>query len=240
MGREFAIALQFLTRIPVRVGELAPWEFAASARWFPLVGALIGALVGAALFAGSRIDPWLGALAALAVWVLVTGALHLDGLADLSDALGAAHRDPARFLEVLKDPHIGGFGVVAIVLAVAAKLVLLMLCATHAVSWAVLVLVPAWARYGAYVWSRTLAPLAPGAGARSTRREGPVGIVVWALALAALSVWLDLALIAALPLLLAWWLFLRMRLGGMTGDCLGAGIELVEIALLVCLVLAAG
>lgn len=239
--RGFAVALQFLTRIPVKVTSYEPSQFASSAPWFPVVGALVGSLVAAALIAGARFDPWLAALAALAVWVLITGALHLDGLADLCDALGAAHRNPARFLEVLKDPHIGTFGVVAIVLAVAAKLVLLMLIAKHAGPVAALILIPAWARYGAYAWSHTLPALAEGeahrfAGAGARALAGPAG---WGIVLAALSAWIAPALLFAIAALFAWWLFLKLRLGGLTGDCLGAGIELTEIALLLAIVVAA-
>jgi adenosylcobinamide-GDP ribazoletransferase len=128
--RAFLLALQFLTRIPTpQVDDFRPEDLSRSAIWFPLVGAVIGGLVAAALALGALVDPWLGALAGLMVWVWITGALHLDGLADLADALGAAHRDPQRLLEVLRDPHIGTFGVVALVLVLAAKLVLLALVA---------------------------------------------------------------------------------------------------------------
>jgi adenosylcobinamide-GDP ribazoletransferase len=234
----FAVALQFLTRIPVRLKGYETSQFAASALWFPVVGVLIGGIVAGALWAGSRIDPWFGALAALAAWVLITGALHLDGLADLCDALGAAHRNPARFLEVLKDPHVGGFGVVAIALAIVAKIVLLMLCAKQDAPVAALVLAPSWARYGAYAWSQTLAPLSAGSAQRLARTGAAPGLVVSGLVLAAASVWVSPVLLIALPVLFAWWLFLKYGVGGMTGDCLGAGIELAEIALLTALVVA--
>jgi len=81
-----------------------PAELPCSARWFPLVGMLIGVLLATVLWLGSCIDPWLGALLTLMLWVRITGALHLDGLADMSDALGAAQRDRDRFLAVLADP----------------------------------------------------------------------------------------------------------------------------------------
>src|SRR3546814_8049336 len=86
---------------------------------------MVGALVAGAGWAGARIDPWTGSLAALIVWVAVTGALHLDGLGDVADASGAAHKDRARLLGVLGDPHVGSFAVVAIALQLIAKLVLL-------------------------------------------------------------------------------------------------------------------
>jgi len=255
--RGLILALQFLTRLPTpRVPDFRPEDLAASAAWFPVVGAVVGVVVAAALVAGAFVDPWLGALAGLMVWVWITGALHLDGLADLADALGAAHRDPQRVLEVLRDPHIGTFGVVAIVLVLAAKLVLLavvakqlapladairiapvagvaiLLGAELAVPVAALALVGAWARFGAVVWSQTLPPLAPGSAERFAWRTRRASLVAWAAALIVAAVWLFPPLAAA-PLAIAlWWVFLKRRLGGMTGDCLGAGVEVCETALL--------
>src|SRR3546814_15326329 len=94
-------------------------------RWFPAVGLIVGALVAGAGWAGARIDPWTGALAALILWVAVTGALHPDGLGDIADGSGAAHKDRERLLAVLGDPHAGSFAVVALALQLIAKLVLL-------------------------------------------------------------------------------------------------------------------
>lgn len=237
--RGLLLAVQFLTRLPTpRLARFHPEDLAASAVWFPAVGALVGGAVAAALAAGGRTDPWLGALAGLGLWVWITGALHLDGLADTADALGAAHRDPGRVLEVLRDPHLGAFGVVALVLAVLAKLVLLMLFARDGHPLAALALVSAWARLGAVLWSQTLPPLAPGSGERFAWRARRASLWLWALALGAASVWLAPALLAAPLALAAWWWFLRRRLGGMTGDCLGAGVEVCEIALLALLVVA--
>jgi adenosylcobinamide-GDP ribazoletransferase len=229
--RGLILALQFLTRVPTpRIARMRPEDLAHSAGWFPLVGALVGLAVAAALAAGNLVDRWLGALAALLVWVWITGALHLDGLADLADALAAAHRDPKRLLEVLRDPHIGTFGVVAIVLVLAAKLVLLALLV--AAPAAVLALVAAWARLAAVIWSQTLPALASGTGERFAWRARREILVAWGVALLVASALLVPPLVAA-PLAVAlWWAFLRRRLGGMTGDCLGAGVEVTEIALL--------
>ncbi|MEG0821461.1 MAG: adenosylcobinamide-GDP ribazoletransferase [Burkholderiaceae bacterium] len=234
--RGILLAIQFLTRLPTpQLAHFDPAELWRCSRWFPLVGLLIGAILAGASLLGSQIDPWLGAIAALAAWVWVTGALHLDGLADMSDALGAAHRDPERFLAVLKDPHVGSFGVVALVLAIVTKLVLLMLVAGHG-AWLALMLVPAWARLGTLVWSLALPPLAAGNGERFRWAISWWQIGAWTLLLAAASVWLAPSLLAAPVLIALYGLWLKRRLGGMTGDCLGAGVELVEIGLLLSLV----
>jgi len=234
------LALQFLTRLPTpQLKTFHPSWLAASARWFAVVGLLVGTLLALVALAGARIDPWLGALAALGAWVWVTGGLHLDGLGDLADALGAAHRDPERFHAVLKDPHVGSFGVLTLGMALLAKLVLLMLVLkSGAAPWGLLLL-PAWARLFAVAWSATLPPLAGGSGERFGWQPHWPSFSANLLLLVGLSAWLAPALLAAPLAGLAWWAFLRYRLGGMTGDCLGAGIECCEMLLLLLLVIAA-
>lgn len=237
------LAVQFLTRLPTpAVRDFRPEQLAGAVVWFPLVGVLVGAAVAAAAWLGGRIDPWLGALLGLAAWVAVTGALHLDGLADLADALGAAHRHAGsearreKLLAVLADPHLGVFGAVALFLQLLAKLVLLML-ALQAGAHLALLLVPAWARWGVLVWSG-LPSLKPGLGERFAWRAGAGATLAWAGALAAASVLLP-ALWLAPVLALAWRRYLSRRLGGMTGDALGAGVEWLETGLLLCVVILA-
>lgn len=236
--RGFLLAVQFLTRLPVpAVREFDAAALARSAIWFPAVGLLLGGLIAGAAWLGARVDPWLGALLALAVWLWSTGGLHLDGLADLFDALGAAHRDRERFLAVLADPHLGAFGAMALMLQLLAKLVLLMLALRLGASPWLLVLIPAWARLGAVWWSQTLPPLKPGLGERFSWRASGAGVWLWLAALWALSAWIDPVLALAPLLILGWRQFLMRKVGGMTGDCLGAGVEVTEslALLLVCL-----
>lgn len=234
--RGLILAVQFLTRLPTPpVRDFQSADLARAAVWFPLVGLLVGVIVAAALWGGARVDPWLGALLALLAWVWVTGALHLDGLCDLADALGAAHRDPERLLRVLADPHVGAFGVVALVLQLLAKLVLLMLLARLELFWAVM-LIPAWARLGPLVWAR-LPSIKQGLGERFAWSCPRWAIALWALMLLPAGV-LYPALLAAPVLILLWRGYLLKRLGGMTGDALGAGVEVLESGLLLALVLA--
>jgi adenosylcobinamide-GDP ribazoletransferase len=232
--RGLILAIQFLTRLPTpQLRDIDPANLPRSAHWFPLVGVLIGVLLVAALWLGSRIDPWLGALLATLLWVWVTGALHLDGLADMSDALGAAHRDRERFLAVLADPHLGTFGVVSLVLQLACKLVLLMLLARSGQYWAVL-LVPAWARWGTLIWAR-LPALKSGMGQRFGGQISQPSIWMLGTLLMACSVSNPVLWCAPL-LVLAWREFLLRRVGGMTGDLLGAGVEVIESIVLLLLV----
>ncbi len=234
--RGLILAIQFLTRLPTpALANFKPEELARAAIWFPLVGLLLGALLAAALWLGARVDPWLGALLGLLAWVGLTGALHLDGLADLADALGAAHGDKDRLLSVLADPHMGVFGVTALGVQLLSKLVLLMLLAKAGVFWPLL-LIPAWARLGPLLWAR-LPSIKPGLGERFAWNIGLAGVGGWAALLTTASLWAP-ALLAAPLLILGWRAYLRARLSGMTGDALGAGVEWLESGLLLALVLA--
>lgn len=235
--RSFGHALQFLTRLPApRFAEFDSQDLSRSAIWFPLVGILIGAVVAAAVWAGGHASPWVGALVGLITWIWITGGLHMDGLGDVADALGAAHRSPARFLEVLRDPHIGAFGAMAIGLQLIAKLVLLAEISTTPALLA-LILVPAWARWGTLVWSLVVPPLASGSGERFSWEISRPATIAQGIALMALSLWLAPALLAALLVVPALALYWKMRLGGITGDCLGASVEVTESLLLLAMVL---
>lgn len=233
--KRLIVAFGFLTRLPMPRVTADADDFAAAIRAYPIVGLVIGALLAASGAAGSLLDPWIGAVAALLVWVAITGALHLDGLGDLADGLGAAHRDRARLLAVMADPHVGSFGVVAIVLQLLAKLVLL-----HALTptgWGPLVLVPFAARIGPLAWARWLQPLREGLGAMVARAVRPRDVIGWGLVLSAVAVVVPALLVTPL-LLLAFGGWLRWRIGGVTGDCHGAGIELVETSLLLAIIVA--
>ncbi len=235
--RGLILATQFLTRLPTpQVRDFEPADLSRCAVWFPAVGLIVGALLaGLALLAGGQ-QPALAALLLLVFWVWITGGLHLDGLADLADALGAARGKPERFLEVLKDPHLGSFGVIALGLMLLAKLLLLTLLPTGAP--AALLLIPAWARLGPLFWVWWLPALHGGMGDRFAWQRQPRAVLLWALPLALLSVWLSPRLLLAPLLIAGWGLFLRRRLGGQCGDALGAGIEITELGLLISLAIA--
>lgn len=229
--KRIVLAVQFMTRLPVPWrGAVTPGDFAASMRWFPIAGIPVGAAVAAAAWLGASRDPLLGALAGTIAWAAITGALHLDGLADIADAAGAAHGDKARLLHALADPHVGSFGVTCLVLQLATKLVLLdRLIAAGA--WTSILFVPLAARTGILAWQYWLPPLGNGLALRFAGAVRPHHLSVWAMVLvctgfAAPSIWF-----APVPILLwGWWL--KRRIGGISGDGHGAGIELIESALL--------
>lgn len=234
--RGLILAFQFLTRLPMpEIFGFKKEELSSSAIWFPLVGLCIGLLLMFAALLGGSASPWLAALLVVLAWIGITGGLHLDGAADLADALGAVHHDPERFHAVIKDPHTGSFGVIAIVAILLTKLV--------AVAWIVespeislwpLLLIPAWTRLGAIFWSQTLPAIAPGSGERfkwavPENRLWGWGALLFVLTLFAVSL---LFTAAVITFLLLWRAYLKWRLGGMTGDCLGAGIEYCECLML--------
>lgn len=235
--RGLRLSTQFLTRVPVpAVENIAPEEFSRSSAWFPVIGFLLGVVVSTVIYICAHRNATLATALGLLAWVWITGALHLDGLADLTDALAAAHRDKQKFFAVLSDPHIGALGVVSIVLV-------LILKATGLGQLSVpdlfaLPLVPAWARLGPLAWSRWLKPLKPGHGERFSSQLNVGWIVLWTLVLLAASAKLAPILCAAPLAIGAWGFWLRWRLGGTTGDCLGAGVEITELVLLYALVLA--
>ena len=229
--RGLRLATQFLTRLPVPgVTDFSNNELARAGAWFPLVGAVVGSLVAAVLLLSGARSEFLGAALAVLAWVWLTGALHLDGLGDLADALAASHRDPKRFLSVLGDPHLGTFGVVSIVLAIVLKMAALS-SLQGLVIWG-LPLVAPWARLATLAWSRWLPPLKAGQGERFAWSPHVGSIVFWTILLMAVSAWVAPVLCAAPLVLAGWGVWLKLRVGGMTGDCLGAGVEVTEIALL--------
>lgn len=224
------IAIQFLTRLPTPRIAVSGEELAASMRWFPAVGLIVGALVAGAGWVGGRIDPWTGALFALLVWVVVTGALHLDGLGDIADASGAAHKDRERLLAVLGDPHAGSFAVVAIALQLLAKLVLLR-ALIDGDSFIAIALIPFSARIGPLVWSRALPDLHAGLGSRFRNVVRSIDFAIWGALLLA-AAWISPSLLTAPVIFAVWGWWLKHRIGGISGDGHGAGIELGESALL--------
>ena len=229
--RRLLLALQFLTRLPLPAVRADAEDFAKSMRWFPLAGLVVGAAVAGAWWLGSRLgDPWLAALLGLAAWTGMTGALHLDGLGDIADAAGAAHKSRERMLEVLADPHIGSFGAVAIGVQLIAKLVLLHgLVAINA--FPAIALIPFAARVGPLLWTRWLPDLHPGLAARFRDVVRPVDLALWTLAWLGAG-WFSPSLLVTPVLLFGWAAWLWRKLGGISGDGHGGGIEVTETGLL--------
>ena len=118
----FLIALQFLTRFPVTLSiNWTDKKIAASLLWYPFVGGLIALVLIVFLQLFSTQPPMLASALTLAVWVLITGGLHLDGLADSADAWIGSHGNRQRALDIMKEPQAGPIAVIVIVLLLLIK-----------------------------------------------------------------------------------------------------------------------
>ena len=242
--KHFILAVQFLTRVPTpQIKDFVQEDLAHSAPYFPLVGLLLGALIAGAVYLGQMVDPWAGAFFGILLWTALTGALHLDGLGDLADALGASHASPERFHEVMKDPHLGVFGVISVLLQLMGKSIFLMLLCKTDFVWLVIPVVAS-ARLGPLVWTAFLpvlksnAPSEIGSGERFSWATNPVPMVLWSISLGVVSLCVAPVLFVMFATIVGWWAYLKIRLGGQTGDCLGAGIEICEsVGLAGCVVL---
>lgn len=234
--RAAAAAVSFLTRVPLGRLELTADDVAGGAFLFPAVGAGIGALVAltAEGVAGS-LAPFLAGVVASALEALLTGAIHLDALADAADGLGAP--SPESALEVMRDPTIGTFGALALLLDTLFKVgAIAMLVAADAL----LPVVAAFALGRAAPLGLGLAlPYArAGSGSGRALTDGSAwpraGGIVLAAAIATAALGWDAFVVAgaAAGLAIAIGVTARFRLGGVTGDVLGAATELVTTAAL--------
>ena len=236
--RGLVIAFGFLTRLPVPRIEALPGTWAGSLKWYPLVGLVLGALlVALATLLSGPLHALPAAAIVLVAWVALTGALHLDGLADSADAWIGGIGDRARTLAIMKDPRSGPAGVVALVLVLLLKFSAL---ATLADPW-LLLLPPLLGRAAIVAWFLTT-PYVRVGGLGDPLRGAPATGCRIAVVLAALpSLYFGKAgFLALLAALVTGWLWRRAvvrRLGGFTGDTAGALAELVEASTLVMLVL---
>ncbi len=226
-------ALAFLTRIPIP-GSLHPTDAAAVGRamlFFPLVGALIGggaALLGRGL---TLFPPMVAAILVVAYGALVTGALHLDGLADSADGFGGGKtRDDV--LRIMKDHAVGAFGATALVLLLALKMACV---ASLLADWRVLILAPLVARWASVPLCRLLPPArSDGLGQALGAHVGAVEIIGASVLALGGAWWLGgargLGCVGVVALSSAFGgLVCVRRIGGITGDTLGANTELSEV-----------
>lgn len=239
------IALQFLTQLPVRLpGMPAPEAVGRSLLWYPAVGLLLGLILWLLAAALAEVAALMQAALLLAVWVGLTGALHLDGLADSADAWLGGHGDRDRTLAIMKDPRSGPIAVVIVVLVLLLKFAAL---ASLAESLGMaLWLAPVLGRSALLGLFLTVRYVRPGGLGQALAEHLPRRSAGWVLLLVAALILLtcgSAGLVALLAVavvgLLARRAMLR-RLGGTTGDTAGALVELSECAVLVGLVLYAG
>lgn len=236
--RALFASVAFLTRIPVPgAARLDAGDVGRAARWFPLVGLLLGGLyVVMARLLAPRLPAEVIAVLVVVAEAAVTGALHFDGLADTMDGFGGGRtRDDV--LRIMRDHAVGSYGATALVLLVALKVAVIaaLVGRGHVLPW--LLLAPVLGRWAIVPLSRFLPYARPSQSV--ARNIGTAEVVVATLCAAvvvaaagtrALGVWLAVAVLAV-----AWGRFCQRRIGGVTGDTLGASVQFGE-----CLVLLSG
>jgi adenosylcobinamide-GDP ribazoletransferase len=225
---DIQVAVLFLTRLPA--GSVSsPVPTLANAAWaYPLVGLVTGCAVWGVLILTSGLHPTLSAILAVSALVMLTGALHHDGLADCADGLGGG-RDRAHVLEIMRDSRIGSYGVVAIVLVLA-----LQVASLSAVTVSLLPFL--FVAVGSRLIMVAVLVALPPARADGLGQSAAVG---WAALLPGIIIWLLLISVSDAP----FWVFAAMclpvvwlahrtyrRIQGQTGDVLGASQILAETA----------
>ncbi|MFM1978892.1 MAG: hypothetical protein RLZ68_157 [Pseudomonadota bacterium] len=267
--RHYLLVIQFFTRLPV-TGALAVWVgfspamLRASAAHFPGVGWLVGGLVAGFtwgllhLLPASPFAPLVAAVLGTVLGVLITGAFHEDGLADVADGLGGT-QNRARALEIMKDSRVGAFGAIAMVLVLMTKVALLALLGSlpSVDSYRLLCVALFVAHVVSRTWPLLIIRLLPHVGDTAASKSKPLadqitlgslGIAfLWCFSALALvqTAWQAINLVAFCVALLAsaiafvvMWRWFSRRLQGFTGDCLGATQQVCELAFYLGLALA--
>ncbi len=237
------LALQFLTRLPVPEPEYSDAAMKRSPGFYPLAGLAVGAITAAVfVVAGALLPQAMAALIAVGAGLLVTGALHEDGFADLCDGIGGARGDRARALEIMRDSRIGAFGAIGLGMALALRITAFAVLPFWAVPFAMIASAAASrasmtrAMAGAdYVRAQGAGSAVAGAMADAVLQRAVVtGVIALLICAPMLGVWP--ALTGALGLAAAHlgirWIY-EPRLGGYTGDCLGSVQIVSEIGFLV-------
>lgn len=238
--KPFGLAFQFFTRLPTPQFDFVNDEEMGDAlTWLPVVGFFIGLMLWAVSLLNGFLSPEVAAALILAFWVWVTGALHIDGAADFADAWLGSCGNQERALEIMKDSRIGTGGGTAIGLILLFKWVLLVeLLQEELAIW--LLMIPVFARVGSLMLMIST-PFASQNGMAESMFQYLNKNAVW--------VWFGFVSLVALfgaPvlfLLVFFWMGLRAQiirsLGGMNGDSAGMQTEVMEIAALLLLVMAA-
>jgi adenosylcobinamide-GDP ribazoletransferase len=231
------LAVRFLTLVPVPGREAdGRGALGRAAWWFPIVGLALGV----ALAAVDRVlqvafSPLLSALLVLSLWKVATGGIHLDALADCVDGLGG--RDCQHRLAIMRDSRIGTFGAVGLILYFLIALLALAEMPPTARG-RVLLLAPVAGRLAPLlIGPRFRAASDHGSGATFLRSMSPWAGPVHLVAVCALSAWLlgrwgPVVTVGSLLAVFVWSASLVRLLGGLTGDVLGSGVELGELAIL--------
>ncbi|TXR39120.1 adenosylcobinamide-GDP ribazoletransferase [Ectopseudomonas mendocina] len=236
------IALQFLTRLPVSLpGMPTPEQVGRSLLWYPLVGLLLGLLLWGAHLLLGQASAVLQAAIILALWVGLSGGLHLDGLADTADAWVGGFADRERTLAIMKDPRSGPIAVVVLALLLLLKFAALFTL-LQAGQGIYLLLLPWMGRSLLPLLLATTPYVREGGLGQALVEHLPRGQLPWVLGVHLLGMllfgWMGLLALATALLLFIWLRrALLRRMGGTSGDTAGALVELGECGVLLALAL---
>jgi len=239
----FWIALQFLSSLPIRLpGMPAPQELGRSLLFYPAVGVLMGSVLMALNLLLDGAPLFLHAALVLAVWVLFSGGLHLDGLADSADAWLGGFGDRERTLTIMKDPRSGPIAVVTLVIVLLLKFtaLLALIESHHSLGLLLAPVIGRAAMLGLFLGTPYVR--AGGLGqALADHLPRPLGFKVLgitAIACVLIAGWAGAGAVLAATAGFFWLRRLMIRrLGGSTGDTAGAMLELLEVLILVVLAL---
>ncbi len=234
--KSFLAAIAFLTRIPLgRLAFFDAADVARSAGWFPFIGALLGIIycVAAALLNG-HLPVTVIAVLLVILDALATGALHFDGLADTADGFGGG-KNREDILRIMRDHAIGSYGGTALAALVALKAMAYAVLLRQSNWVAALILTPALGRWSILLLTATLPYARPSASVvgRMGKRPlfwGTAAILVALAAATSIRPWIAMAAVVAVSA--AFGLYCRHRIAGITGDTLGANVQLCESAAL--------
>ena len=235
--KRFFIALQFLTILPIRIKpKIKDEDFGKSLAYFPMVGMLIGLILALSSFFFGFLPHTVSAILILVVAIVITGGMHLDGFADTCDALyGSKPRE--RILEIMRDSRIGVMGTIGIVSLLLLKFTLIANIPKD-ILWKALIMMTVFAR-----WAQVLACFTSnyarekGKAKHFIEYNGKGEFLTGCFFTIALSLLLMkfkgviLLAISLLPVFL-FMSYVKRRIGGMTGDTIGATSEIAEVALL--------
>ena len=236
LPQAFLIALQFLTALPVHLTSVPDARsIGRSLLYYPVVGLCIGALLATIAWLLGNPPPLIGAAIIICAWVIITGALHLDGLADSADAWMGGLGNRERTLEIMKDPNCGPIAVVTLLLTLLLKFTALTeILASH--QSIALIMVPVLGRSALILLFLSTDYVRPQGIGSDLVRHLPRKEAMWVIAVVILATLVSTGA-TAIPLLIviaATFLLLRRlmlkRLEGTTGDTAGAMLEIVETA----------
>ena len=232
----FSLAISFLTILPARTkGQISSGDLGRASVWFPLIGLFMGGVLTGLYFSISLVfPPLLASVLMVAAWIAMTGGLHLDGLADCCD--GMFHpSNPERRREIMKDPRLGSFGTIGLILAIFIKIVSVYSLSANTY-WIAIPLALTTARWlllwaGKQKMSQSTGMGADFSSGIKLRSIIPAFLVMTVVTI--LSGWQGALIVLAVHG--AAWLIFRMatkQLGGLSGDVFGLIVEITEIIVL--------